>query len=394
MSCRVLLFVFDENGGDWIILSLQIIRCIITLTMINFVVLFLVLFFFPTKCIKVADRKYNNKNSNHYSNANNNNNNNNNNKTSIDDDHNTSPEPEPVVCSHWNRHAFAEKKIHDSRQRRHTDSLLWTLVRHPRKRDLSHVFFFLVSRYHVSPNQTKILVKGLASNRNKQTNYLAGSSVNFGQKIRKSKSNGTSYYRVSEQIKRLIIDQYDFIGVTERLSESLAVMTLLWNLHPTDVIVLSAKRSPSNKKKDGSKAAGGVDVYDDGGGQKRHHKCSKIKSPAIHPTLRKYLNSEELYINSQTDYLLYYAVNESLDRTIQLLGPSIVQERMVLINKLQRLADRHCKHDERTVFPCSSDGIYQGELSSKSCYVQDAGCGHECVNDIMDLYNRGEIQLP
>ena len=336
---------------------------------------------------KVADRKYNNKNSNHYSNANNNNN-----KTSIiNDDHTTSPEPEPVVCRHWNRHEFAEQKIHDYRQRRHTDSLLWTLVRHPRKRDLSHVFFFRVSRNHLSPNKTKILVQGLAKNRNKQTNYLTGSSLHYGEKIRKSKNNGGGgYYRVSEQIKRLIIDQYDFIGVTERLSESLAVMTLLWNLHPTDVIVLSAKKSPS-KKKDGSKADSDGVVYDDGGG---HQKCSKIKSPAIHPTLRKYLNSEELYINYQTDYLLYYAVNESLDRTIQLLGPTIVQERRILINKLQRLAEIHCEQDERTVFPCSSEGRYQGELSSKSCYVQDAGCGHECVNDIMDLYNRGEIQLP
>ncbi|MGK3761094.1 MAG: hypothetical protein ACI8RD_013412, partial [Bacillariaceae sp.] len=279
----------------------------------------------------------------------------------------------------------AETKLHSYRQREY--SLLWTLVRQPRKRDLSQVFFFLVSRGNISSNNTNKLINGIKKNRNKQMKYLIGtSSERSKQQQEQQPQNNTNTEVASKQIKSLIIDQYDFIGVTERLPESLAVMTLLWNLHPTDVIVLSTKKSlPKNEDANNN----GV-VYDDGGGK---HICKKILSPPIHPTVRKYLNSKS-YINKQTDYLLYYAVNESLDRTIQVLGPTIVQERMILISKLQRLAETHCQHDERTIFPCSSDGIYQGELSSKSCYVQDAGCGHECVNHIMDLYNRGEIQLP
>jgi len=75
------------------------------------------------------------------------------------------------------------------------------------------------------------------------------------------------------------------------------------------------------------------------------------------------------------------------------LGVSKVKERTMLLNRLQKIAELHCQHDEQTKYPCSSKGIYQGELSSKSCYVQDAGCGHQCVDRIMDLYNRGEIQL-
>jgi hypothetical protein len=276
--------------------------------------------------------------------------------------------------------------LHSYRQREGY-SLLWTLVRQPRKRDLSQVFFFLVSRGNMSSNNTNKLINGIQKNRNKQMKYLIGtSSERSKQQQEQQPQNNTNTEVASKQIKSLIIDQYDFIGVTERLPESLAVMTLLWNLHPTDVIVLSTKKSlPKNEDANNN----GV-VYDDGGGK---HICKKILSPPIHPTVRKYLNSKS-YINKQTDYLLYYAVNESLDRTIQVLGPTIVQERMILISKLQRLAEIHCQHDERTIFPCSSDGIYQGELSSKSCYVQDAGCGHECVNHIMDLYNRGEIQLP
>lgn len=143
-------------------------------------------------------------------------------------------------------------------------------------------------------------------------------------------------------------------------------------------------------KKDDAGNDDDVPVYDDGGGL---HKCVKILSPPIHPKIQQYLNSEYQYIQKQPDYLLYYAVVESLNRTIQLLGVSKVKERTMLLNRLQKIAELHCQHDEQTKYPCSSKGIYQGELSSKSCYVQDAGCGHQCVDRIMDLYNRGEIQL-
>jgi hypothetical protein len=39
-----------------------------------------------------------------------------------------------------------------------------------------------------------------------------------------------------------IMDSYDFIGLTERKDESLAVMKLLWNLEDKYLIVLSAER--------------------------------------------------------------------------------------------------------------------------------------------------------
>ena len=65
--------------------------------------------------------------------------------------------------------------MHSYRQREGY-SLLWTLVRQPRKRDLSQVFFFLVSRGNMSSNNTNKLINGIKKNRNKQMKYLIGTS--------------------------------------------------------------------------------------------------------------------------------------------------------------------------------------------------------------------------
>jgi hypothetical protein len=141
-------------------------------------------------------------------------------------------------------------------------------------------------------------------------------------------------------------------------------MVHLWNLSPTDVIVLSSKRS------------GG---YDDGGGG--NNECVVIPPPTLELTvgLRRYFQTQHQVWNA--DYLLYHAVNRSLDRTIEMIGRDRIEETVRLIRHLQTIAEARCYGE--AVFPCSPIGTFQPDLAATSCYVQDAGCGHDCVQRVL-----------
>jgi hypothetical protein len=269
-------------------------------------------------------------------------------------------------CIHYNRHVFGD--VGALLERSHP-SLLWTMIRNPLERDLSMYYFFKVSRNNVTVTDSSI-ISTLRSYKSFQTNYLlpwnsanawTGSDIMVGDLKKRD--------QVLEWMHEHIMDNYDFIGVTERFDESLATMVLLWNLEPTDVIVLSAKQ------------AGG---YDDAG---HNGRCSKIVRPQPPSTaLKEYWSQEHAHDNA--DFLLWDAVNLSLDRTIQKLGPHRVVEMVQEIRILRRMAEFDCQR--KAYFPCSTRGKKQLKLAQQSCYVQDAGCGYECVDQTMAKFKRGE----
>lgn len=270
-----------------------------------------------------------------------------------------------VICEHYGRHEFANAKIHG---RKHpSKSLLWTFVRHPRTRDLSQVFHFRVSRQGLDPHKdTEILLEALRNQKSTQTKYLLSHYI---QETFWDPQWVSQYPRkIRKLLDRHILDQYDFIGLTERMTESLAVMTLLWDLDPKDVIVLSAKQSHHNQS------------YDAGGNR---HRCHKLQAPTadnLPVALSNYLNSSD-YERGHADFLLYHEVQAKLDHTIQGLGASLVQDRAARIGHLQAWAEQVCR--PTAIFPCSETGVYQGLKAQANCYVQDAGCGYPCVDQLL-----------
>jgi hypothetical protein len=123
-------------------------------------------------------------------------------------------------------------------------------------------------------------------------------------------------------------------------------------LEPADVVTLSAKR------------AGG---YDDGEGEFKNGKCVKIQKqppPSRHTKeVQDYLYNDHAKDNA--DFLLYEAVNKSLDKTIEYMGYEKVEQTMKEIIKLQRIAEEHCQ--DIAAFPCSDEGVYQPKLAKQSC---------------------------
>jgi hypothetical protein len=169
---------------------------------------------------------------------------------------------------------------------------------------------------------------------------------------------------------RQLFQYYDFIGVTERMDESLAVMTLLWDLDPTDVIVLSSKQAGGY---DGGRRGRGR-----GRGRNSTSKCTKIQKAVVTPGVNAYLKSRN-YTEGNADLLLYYAAVQSLDWTISALGTDVVRTRAGEIQGLRELAVAMCA--DQAVYPCSDQGELQLEAAKKSCYIQDAGCGYQCIDD-------------
>lgn len=268
-----------------------------------------------------------------------------------------------LQCEHYEHHQFAHSLAY--RIRNTSESLLWSVIRNPRSRDISNVYFFQVSRAGMDPNDRKALIASLAAERSRQTHYLTAKykrKIDLPELVPKAIQDHPE--RVAEFIRDHIIEKYDFIGVTECITESLAVMTLLWDLYPTDVIVLSSKVS-------------GKEGY----ALTAWQNCSKLQTALdLHPRVKQFMNSSK-YMDQNADFLLYYAVNLSLDRTIRSLGSLRVQERATQLRQLQQLADDRCR--DKTLFPCSADGTYN---ANTTCYFDDSGCGQECVNQVMEEY--------
>ena len=174
---------------------------------------------------------------------------------------------------------------------------------------------------------------------------------------------------VVQYLKDQLIDQYDFMGLTDRMDESLAVMALLWDLEPRDVIVLSSKQS------------GG---YDGGA----HEHCALIPKAVTTPKVSEYFETEHPVEN--VDYLLFAAVNASLDHTIEDLGRERVQYLVQHIQELKQVGEGKCQ--ESAKFPCSSTGVPQKEAAKESCFIHDAGCGHECLDRELQAYSNAQRQ--
>ena len=270
-------------------------------------------------------------------------------------------------CIHYHRHEFGNNRDH---ARRGQPSLLFSFVRDPARRDLSHYFHFKVGRKHVEPTSTDIIRHIEYRIKGRQTRYLI---TKKGREMIWPKSElKRNVTKVIDWMENKLLQVYDFLGIVERMNESLAAMVLLWGIQPTDVIVLSSKLS------------GG---YDDGG---ENNTCTKIPKSFTTPEIDKYFDSVFQEYNS--DILLYQIVNRSLDLTIDMLGRDKVHRLAQEIGGLQRLAITHCQHIAQ--FPCSPEGVFQPSAAAKSCYVQDAGCGYQCVDQIMEQYRQGKLQLP
>lgn len=169
-----------------------------------------------------------------------------------------------------------------------------------------------------------------------------------------------------EQYVKEVMEKYDFLAVAERTDESLVALQLLLGLHAGDILYISAK------------TAGG---YDDGWSGK----CIKIQSSFISPAIQQFFNSREWFVQNSVDFLLHAVANKSLDLTIERIGKERFQRELERHKQLLAIVHEKCAMQAK--FPCDQNGVLHTD-SQTDCYWNDSGCGHSCIDTLL---NAGQL---
>jgi hypothetical protein len=167
-----------------------------------------------------------------------------------------------------------------------------------------------------------------------------------------------NYHAVVQEI----LDDYDFIGVTERMDESLIVMKFLLNLTLKEILYVKPARTS------GSFSNGYID-----------RPCVYLIPSFVTPGIEKYFESPEWKKRIEGDELLYRAANKSLDRTIDAIGRDRVERAMQQFNKAQAYVQEQCEGKVRSM---CDDGGKVVPPGNRTCYIWGEGCDYQCINDL------------
>lgn len=252
-------------------------------------------------------------------------------------------------------------------------SFLFSTLRDPARRALSRVYFTRVSQGNGRPTTENIL-DWLRTWTNSQYGsispgmggfqlaYLAFRSIDEWSLWTEDDPYHVRNVELVHDIVREIMLGYDLLMLVERFDESLVVMQLLLGLEVEDILYLSSKHAG--------------DYYY----SPRKNECIRLAKTESLPIIDRYLISAEWFAISYGDYVLYEAVDRSLDLTIDSLGRKNFEDALDAFLKLKILAEEQCA--TAAVFPCSSAGEIQLAESSESCYDRDWGCGYPCLDTL------------
>jgi len=244
-------------------------------------------------------------------------------------------------------------------------------IREPTSRALSRVFFNHVSRHHEEPTDDNV-IEWLHNNGTQmgsvskgkggfQLNYMSMHNITARSAYKEVDGEKVLNLESIEKNAKVIMDDYDYIILNERLDESLVAMAILLDLSLGDILYLP------------SKVSGGY--YHDGKG------CVKTAKSFVTPAVSQYLSSKEWHQEIYGDVLLHSVINKSLDLTIEMIGKEHFEKQYNEYTRLKNLAGELCS--ATAIYPCSADGVHQGKESRESCYNKDWGCGYPCLDQFV-----------
>jgi hypothetical protein len=176
----------------------------------------------------------------------------------------------------------------------------------------------------------------------------------------------SKFNRVTEgpiEAANRIFEDFDFIGISERMDETAVLLMMLLDLPMSDVLFLSAK---------------GKGGYDDGGGRGYGHSCTYIWPSFVSPGMQDFFDTnEEWHSMVKYDLEFYKTANASMDLTIHALGRDLFESNLAKFKTAQSEAKEKCL--PRTVFPCDDAGRLHEDAN---CIWNDSGCGVECLDEI------------
>ena len=145
-------------------------------------------------------------------------------------------------------------------------SFLWTIVRDPTKRLISQFFHFEVSRKKNEPSDEAFLTY-IRNGKMIRDYYI---SALLTQKYNRGKDNAVDF-------ANKILEDYNFVGIKERMDESAVALAMLLGVPIADVLYLKAK---------------GNGGYDAGGGR-GHNICTYIWPSFISEGMEAFFKTDE-----------------------------------------------------------------------------------------------------
>jgi hypothetical protein len=283
-------------------------------------------------------------------------------------------------------------------------SYLWTIIRDPTERAISFFFFFYVSRKKLEPSDAQF--KQYLLNDRRTTSRLDASNRTITvvhdlddlMKLGQSLETTQDYYietlstkkylprpafretrkrSISPQQKRFhsdpiafaneILDDYNFIAISERLDESAVVLMHLLGVPMSDILFLNAKGHGRH--------------YDDG----MNSKCTYIWPSFVSPSIKEFFASKQWQDRIRYDEALYSAANRSLDLTIDyVIGRSVFDDDLKRYRKAQALGSEKCSLVAK--FPCTEAGVFVPREKT-DCIWKDSACGTGCLDEIATELN-------
>jgi hypothetical protein len=251
-------------------------------------------------------------------------------------------------------------------------SFLWTILRDPTQRAISLFFFAQISRLKQEPTDSNFQKFLLLNRADDIDNPMAKNPENAIRDYYLEALSTEKYlvrHRGADErsnpvtFANNILNDYNFIAVSERLEESTVVLMLLLGVPMADVLFLSAK---------------GRGRHYDGGGE--NGKCTYIWKSFVSHEMQRFFQSDQWKDQIRYDVALYQAANRSLDLTIDyVIGRPLFELHLRKYRRAQQRAQETCL--ESAVFPCSEGGVYTPP-NATDCLWKDSGCGTDCLDQI------------
>eukprot|EP00538_Stauroneis_constricta_P011521 CAMPEP_0119554562 /NCGR_PEP_ID=MMETSP1352-20130426/7025_1 /TAXON_ID=265584 /ORGANISM="Stauroneis constricta, Strain CCMP1120" /LENGTH=366 /DNA_ID=CAMNT_0007601175 /DNA_START=149 /DNA_END=1246 /DNA_ORIENTATION=- len=247
-------------------------------------------------------------------------------------------------------------------RRRDRLSFLWTFVRHPIARSMSRVGY----QYAEDPGRLANTSYVMAALRNSDLHFGGTSEGRGGFQLQYSmitvSDEGSAWKRsdpekiinpvgIQEQVLR-IVQAYDFIGVVERMDESLVALTFILGLDISDVLAFSSKVAGTYESRRIKKRRDG------------QTRCVRLPKYNMSAPILAFTRSTRWWAEHYGDYVLFAAANRCLEKTIQKIGRDRFDKALQDYRAAKQRVGQMCK----PVFPCSDDGIDQSEEASQECY--------------------------
>lgn len=301
----------------------------------------------------------------------------------------------PPHCKHRAMHGRSIDLEYSKRNKK--KSFLFSLVREPTKRAISEYFHFVVTYSQQEPTdrnfakyvirkgssnfaihqltfepkllfamaaQYEVFLKNFTEHHKNQTHTPLLTRPWTDEYMSKAKvSNAIDY----SEIVQKILDDYDFIAVTERMDESLVAMKLLLGLSVEEILYAKKSRSAGS-------FSNGIET----------RPCMYLIPSFLTTHMKDFFytpgKNQQWLEFSRGDALLHKAASASLDRTIdEVFGRERFRRELAEFQNALAYAQAICASEPDLVLSMCDEG--GNRVRKTTCYIWGEGCDHKCLNE-------------